>query len=616
MTTGAPYPPIADYGLIGDLHSCALVSKAGSIDWCCFPRYDSRAVFGRILDWANGGHFLIAPRALRSVRRRYLPGTNVLETTFECHGGVATLTDFMPIHAGGVLHEQRHDNESRRIIRLLDCVSGSVDIELECAPRFDYGEIISRATTAGASGFAHGGPDAIAISTTAPLQCDGAAFRFEGRLSAGERYTACVEYVSAVAHVAEGMYGGGLPGNDLRRELRDTMRFWEQWSSRCTYAGEYRDDVLRSALTLKALSYAPSGALIAAATTSLPETIGGERNWDYRYTWIRDATLTLYALSILGYHEEAHDFSHWIEWATLDRAADLQPMYGIGGERRLLEFELPNLEGYRKSAPVRIGNGAYTQLQLDIFGELLDSAHQYRKFGREIERQYWKFLGRVVEFVIDHWRDPDEGIWETRGGRRHFVLSKVMCWVALDRAIKCVRATGMEGDVDRWRSVRREIREDILTQGYDAERGAFVQSYGSKNLDAANLLLPLLGFISAGDPRMRATIEATERELTSPEGFVYRYRGFDDGLSGEEGTFPICTYWLADDLIRLGRTEEARRLFERCRSCANDLGLFSEEIDARTGEMLGNFPQAFSHLGLINTAVQLQRSGAAARAAK
>jgi len=604
MIDAEPYPPIADYGLISDMHSSALVSRTGSIDWCCFPRFDSGAVFSRILDWHKGGYFQVAARGLRSVRRRYVPGTNVLETTFETDTGAAKLTDFMPTHPHSRPEEPLEVGGRQQVTRILECASGSVRFMLECRPRFDYGTIVPHAVlNSPNSGFAHGGADALSVYCSAPLRQADNGFQAEGLLRAGEKLCAAVTYQSRISHAAEAFEEGGIA-----QRLAETMRFWREWSALCTYNGEYRDDVLRSALTLKALTYAPSGALVAASTTSLPEAMGGSRNWDYRFTWIRDATFALYALSIIGYTAEATAFKDWLEWSTLGRARDLQIMYGLGGERRLTEVDLPKLEGYRGSAPVRIGNAAYSQFQMDICGEILDSAHLYRKFGGEMDPEYWQYLRWVVDFVIAHWREPDEGIWETRGGRQHFVFSKVWCWVALDRAIKAARALGLPGDVERWRRVRAEIREDVLAKGYDAQRGAFVQAYGSKALDAANLMLPLVGFIPAGDPRMRSTIQAIERELTSPQGLVYRYKGFDDGLPGDEGTFTICTFWLADDLIALGKLGRARALFETLRGYANDLGLFSEEIDAETGELLGNFPQAFAHLGLINTAVQLQNA--------
>lgn len=595
------YLPIADYGLIGDMHSCALVSTSGSVDWCCFPRFDSASVFGRILDGKDGGFFQLAPHGVHRMVRSYLPGTAVLRTTFETDSGAATLTDFMPVHTHDGPSEPREVAAHQQIARVLECQRGSVEFSLACAPRFDYGSIVPHAVlTSPHTGFAHGGADGLAVYASAPLKAEEGGFRAAGNLRAGERVCAAVTYRPCFDHASEAIDEATILGR-----LRETRTYWEAWSGKCLYRGPYADAVLRSAITLKTLTYAPSGALLAAATTSLPEVIGGSRNWDYRFTWLRDATLALYALFILGYREEAAAFQTWLEWSTLGRARDVQPMYGVGGERRLTEVELSHIGGHRGSKPVRIGNGAYSQFQLDIYGELLDSAHQYRKFGGEISTEYWAFLRRVVSFVIDHWREPDEGIWETRGGRKHFVLSKVMSWVALDRGIRAARALGLPADLETWRRVRSEIREDVLAHGFDSSLGIFVQAYGGRTLDASNLLLPLLGFIRADDPRMLATIRATERSLTSEAGFVYRYRGFDDGLPEGEGSFLICTFWLADNLIALGEGGRARELFERCAGTANDLGLLSEEFDPSAREMLGNFPQAFSHLGLINTAVQL-----------
>ena len=607
--TNGTYLPISDYGLIGNCHSSALVSRDGSIDWLCLPRFDSAALFCRLLDWRKGGYFQVSPPFVKSVRRRYLPGTNILETTFETDTGEAKLTDFMPAHHHFLPQEPLEMGCCQQVQRVMECTRGSVQFSVECYPRFDYGTIIPHTACDGSHyGFAHGGANALSIYCSAPIEETGDGFRSEGKLGEGEKLYVGVTYQTRFSHTAESLDGG-----EIEARLNETMLFWQEWAALCSYQGQYREDVLRSALTLKALTYTPSGGLVAAATTSLPETVGGARNWDYRFTWIRDASFALYALSLIGYSAEARAFKQWLEWSTMGRARDLQVMYGLGGERRLTEVEITDLEGYRHSRPVRIGNGAYSQFQLDIYGEVMDSAHLYRKMVDEVDQEYWEYLQRVVAFVIDHWREPDDGVWEVRSGRQHFVFSKVWCWVALDRAIKAARDLQLPGDVEKWRRVRAEIKAEVLERGFDADRGIFVQAYGSRVLDAANLMLPLVGFIKADDPRMRATIKAIESELTSPQGFVYRYKAFDDGLGGEEGAFTICTYWLADDLILLGEVDKARALFERVGACANDLGLLSEEIDPHTGDMLGNFPQAFSHMALINTAVQLNR--AAPRAA-
>ena len=607
MTSAPPdgdYKRIGDYALIGNCHSAALVSLDGSIDWCCLPRFDSPGVFNRILDSKAGGYFRIAPGGVRSVTRRYLPATNVLETTFRTDTGLARLTDFMPTHPPAGSLEHHEAGSHLRVARILECISGSVGFTMECYPRFDYGTIVPHASLNGPhSGFAHGGAAALGVYCSTPMQEVEDGFMSEGVLKEGHMLCANVSYQSQTTHKAE-----QLDEPETLRRLGQTVSYWQQWSALCNYEGQYSESVLRSALTLKALTYTPSGAIVAAPTTSLPEVIGGSRNWDYRFTWIRDASFALYALSILGFTGEARAFKDWLEWSTMGRARDLQIMYALGGERRLSEVEIPELEGYQRSRPVRIGNAAYSQFQTDIYGEVLDSAHLYRRFVGGMDPDYWEYLLRVVAFVIDHWREPDDGVWEARSGRQHFVFSKVWCWVALDRAIKAARSLNLPGDVEQWRRVRKEIKEEVLAKGYDPERGAFVQAYGSKALDAAVLMLPLVGFIRADDPRMRSTIKAIERELTSPQGYVYRYRDYDDGLGGREGAFTMCTFWLANDLIALGELDRARALFDQLRGCANDLGLLSEEIDPETGRQLGNFPQAFSHMALINTAVLLDKA--------
>jgi len=673
------YPPIADYGIIGAMHTCALVSKAGSIDWFCLESFDSPAVFSRLLDWRQGGYFQIAPSDARAVSRRYLPGTNVLETTFETETGVATLTDFMPVIrtsqlasaegnrvalADGMqvvlptedkhlppledMFKPLHIRYQQKVVRILTCTDGTVNFEIQCHPRFDYGTVVPHTALLephdGKStyAFARGGGNAVSVYSSEALTLDGKGFQAHCSITSGEKRYAVVSHQPLFLPIGE-----HFDEAKLEQLLSDTVAFWEEWSSRCRYQGEYRDDVLRSALALKALTYEPSGALLAAATTSLPEEPAGERNWDYRFTWLRDATFSLEALHNLGYIEEARAFKRWLEW-TAAYPEDLQIMYGIRGERYLTEVELP-LEGYRWSRPVRIGNGAATQFQLDIYGEVLNSAYIYRRIGASsddpdswefasgdgdavaTDPEYWEFLSAVVEYVIINWRKPDAGIWETRGGYRHFVYSKVMCWVAVDRGIRMAESLRREPDgatrftitddqLAAWSAVRDEIKRDVLTNGFDENyrtgEGAFVQHYGSKRLDASVLMLPLVGFIDATDPRMRSTIEAIQRELTSPQGFVYRYKGFNDGLSGGEGTFTICSFWLVSNLIRLGEIDQAKQLFESLRSYANDLGLFSEEIDCETGEMLGNFPQAFSHLAFINNAVELSRASQTLAAAR
>jgi len=599
------YNPIHDYGLIGDMHGSALVGTDGSIDWCCIPRFDSAALFSRLLDANKGGFFKLAPTNIGSTNRRYLPNTNILETTFVTSTGTGVLVDFMPVHRHASLpREALEVTDLQRVVRILLCTQGRLEFEMDCYPRFDYGTIIPHASLSSpTTGMAHGGADAISVYCSSPLSVVNDGFRSRGAIFEREKLYATISNQLSFSHRSE-----PLTSAELDKELADTTTFWESWSAQCTFQGEHREAVLRSALTLKALTYAPSGGLVAAPTTSLPEAIGGGRNWDYRYTWIRDATFALYALSIIGYTGEARAFKDWLEWSTSGRARDLQVMYGLGGERRLTEIEIPELDGYKQSRPVRIGNGAYSQFQLDIYGEIMDSAHIFRKFGGAVDAEYWEYLRRVVNFVMAHWKEPDDGIWETRGGRQHFVFSKVMCWVAMDRAIKAATELGLPGDIDVWRKVREEIKTEVMDRGYSEERQAFVQCYGNNNLDAANLMLPLVGFIPATDPKMRSTIKSIQAELTSPKGFVYRYTNFDDGLGGTEGAFTICTFWLADNLILLGELDEARKLYDTAMGCANDLGLLSEEFDSATKEMLGNFPQALSHLAMINTAVQLQKA--------
>jgi GH15 family glucan-1,4-alpha-glucosidase len=597
------YPPIADYALIGDCHSVALVSRDGEIDWCCFHRFDSRPVFARLVDWSRGGYFRIAPVEPYRALRRYLPGTNILETRFETSTGVLVLTDCFPIREAPTVDDADPVHPYHQLVRIGRCERGEVSVHLEFAPRFDYGLTVPALKLIGGGLVTViGGADALLLQSDLPMrQTDINACEGKRALRTGDVTRAVLTY--ALPHE---LRPRAITAEELDGRLASTRDFWTSWSNRCTYEGPYRDQVVRSALVLKALTNSPTGAIVAAPTTSLPEKIGGSRNWDYRYAWLRDSAFTLYALFILGYTDEATAFMQWIERTTAGRAEDLQALYGVGGERLLPEVELSGLDGYRGSRPVRIGNGASTQFQLDIYGEVIDTAWLYHRHGGVIETDFWDFLVRLGEHVAKVWIEPDEGIWEVRGGRRHFVYSKVMAWVAIDRLIRLSRALQRPFDVERWLGLRDEIRRRVETEGVDPVSGAFVQSLGSTSLDASALLLPLVHFLPADDPRVRATIDRIAKEL-SVDGFVCRYLDGADGLPGGEATFLICSFWLVDNLALTGQLERARGLFERLCGCANDLGLLAEEVDPRTGELLGNFPQAFSHIGLINSAIQLAR---------
>lgn len=598
------YPGIGDYALISDCHSAALVSRDGSIDWCCFHRFDARPVFGRLLDWGRGGHCLVASAGPYRSSRRYLPGTNVLETRFESDGGDVTVTDLFPIRESSPMDDPAAVHPYHQLIRLVRCEAGEVEVRLEFVPRFDYGYTIPQLTLRGPDlATVFGGADALLVQTDLPLeQSELSSCSGRRRLRAGEEATVIVSY--AIPHE---LRLKRVEPAECRRRVDVTCRFWREWSQRCSYQGRYRKHVVRSALVLKGLTNAPSGAIVAAPTTSLPEDVGGVRNWDYRYTWLRDSSFTLYALFSLGYTEEAHAFMRWLERTTAGRASDLQVLYGVGGERFLPELELDLLEGYRGSRPARVGNQATTQFQLDIYGEVMDTAWLYHRYGGDIASEFWDFLVRVVEHVSDHWEEPDEGIWEMRGGRRHFVYSKVMAWVAVDRALKLAKARRLPADTQRWTALRDQIRHRIETEGVDRATGAFTQSFGSTAMDASNLLMPLIRFLPAGDPRVAATVREVQRRL-SRNGLVYRYLETDDGLPGGEAAFTICSFWLVDNLVLAGQLERGRELFERLLGYLNDVGLLAEQIDPTSGGQVGNFPQAFSHVGLINSALQIARA--------
>jgi GH15 family glucan-1,4-alpha-glucosidase len=600
------YPPIGDYALISDCHSAALVSRHGSVDWCCFHRFDARPVFARLLDWDRGGHCRIAPTEPYRSSRSYFPGTNVLKTSFETTGGVITVTDLFPIRESSPTDDPAAVHPYHQLIRLVRCETGDVQVRLEFTPRFDFGYTVPQLTV-GEAGLAtvFGGADALLVQTDLTLdQADLSSCSAERVLRAGEEVSLIVTY--ALPHE---LRPHRIDPEECRRRVDVTCRFWQEWSDRCSYRGPYREQVVRSALVLKGLTNAPNGAIVAAPTTSLPEDFGGVRNWDYRYTWLRDSSFTLYALFSLGYTEEAHAFMGWLQRTTAGTARDLQVLYGVGGERFLPELQLDLLEGYRGSQPVRTGNGATGQFQLDIYGELLDTAWLYHRNGGQIDRTFWDLLVRVVELVAERWQEPDEGIWEVRGGRRHFVYSKVMAWVAVDRALKLASSLGLPADSERWTALRDEIKGRVESDGVDPATGAFVQSFGSTAMDASSLLLPLVRFARADDQSVIATVSEIERQL-SREGLLYRYLDTDDGLPGGEAAFVICSFWLVDNLVLTGQVERGRALFDRLLGHLNDVGLLAEQVDPASGEQVGNFPQAFSHVGLINAALQLQRADA------
>jgi GH15 family glucan-1,4-alpha-glucosidase len=582
---------IEDYALIGDCHSTALVGRDGSIDWLCLPRFDSGACFAALLGGPEHGRWQIAPTGgLRSVRRRYRDDTLILETEFHTDGGTVTVIDWMPPRAV-VPH----------LTRLVRGERGTVRMRGELTIRFDYGSIVPWVRRIERGIVATAGPDTLHCRGDVPLRGEDLRTVSEFVIREGESRALTLSW--------EPTYGperGSATPPDPQRSLRETEAWWRKWTSRCDYRDEWRAQVLRSLITLKALTYAPTGGVVAAPTTSLPGRLGGVRNWDYRYCWLRDATFTLYALVSSGYVEEAAAWREWLVNAVAGSPAKTQIMYGLGGERRLTELELDWLPGYAGSTPVRTGNAAHGQRQLDVYGEVMDALHFARRAGIEPDDNAWQVQEAMMEFLESAWREPDAGIWEMRGPPRHYTHSKVMAWVAVDRAVKALANFGLPGHLERWQRLRVTIHDEICRRGFDAERNSFVQHYGSEEPDACLLMLPLVGFLPATDPRMRGTVDLIQRELVH-EGFVRRYRTERgvDGLPGGEGAFLLCTFWLADNLALQGRNQEARALFERLLAVANDVGLLAEEYDPELGRLLGNFPQAFSHVGLINTAHNL-----------
>jgi GH15 family glucan-1,4-alpha-glucosidase len=595
--TNSPRPhvtlPIEDYALIGNTITAALVSRNGSIDWLSLPRFDSPACFAALLGHSGNGRWIIAPRgALRSTERRYRPDTLILETRFRTDEGEVLLIDFMPLPqpGGGI-----------EVMRIVKGVRGSIAMSLQAIFRFDYGTIVPWVTRRDYGINAIGGPDALQLRTPLPLEGRDQTTVAEFTVHEGDTIPFALTWYPS--HHAE-------PGaRDPLGALEETERFWREWAAQAEIAADWEEPVMRSLLTLKALTYRPTGGIVAAATTSLPEFIGGVRNWDYRYCWVRDATFALYALLTTGYRKEAQDWRDWLLRAVAGQPSELQIMYGLAGERRLWEHELPWLDGYAQSRPVRIGNAAHAQRQLDIYGEVMDAFHVGREHRIEGDDTTWEVQCKLLEFLESGWRQPDSGIWEVRGPERRYTHSAIMAWVAADRAVKAVERFGLAGPADKWRALRSEIHAEVCRYGYDAEKNCFVQYFGSKRPDAALLLIPQVGFLPASDPRVAGTVDAIQRELMS-DGFVHRYHTSPeiDGLPPGEGIFIACSFWLADNLVLLGRKEEARALFERLLAIRNDVGLLAEQYDPHAKRLLGNFPQAFSHVGLINTAHNLSQS--------
>jgi len=579
---------IEDYALIGDCRSAALVSRAGSIDWLCWPRFDSEACFAALLGTSDHGRWLVAPRQEAKITRRYRPGTLILETCFETDDGAATLVDFMPFRG-----------DHSEIVRLVIGTRGKLKMHTELILRFGYGAIVPWVTRLENGALrAIAGPDMVVLRTPVHVTGQDLTTAGEFTISRGETIPLVLTYARSHRTLPDAV--------DPTASLEATEKFWKQWSSKCRPAGEWSDMVRRSVITLKALTYGPTGGIVAAPTTSLPERIGGERNWDYRYCWLRDATLTLLGAMHAGFYEEAQAWREWLLRAVAGSPHQLQIMYGIGGERRLNEWVADWLPGYENSAPVRIGNAAHTQLQLDVFGEIMDVHHQARRCGLSTNESGWDVQIKILEHLARIWRHPDQGIWEMRGPARHFTYSKVMAWVAFDRGIKSAESFGLEGPVETWRELRDQIFAEVCERGFNKKLGSFVQAYDSDQLDASLLQLPCVGFLPVSDPRIAATIAAIETRLIR-DGFVMRYSTdeVEDALPPGEGAFLACSFWLVDVYILQDRYDDAERLFRRLAALANDVGLLSEEYDPRAKRLVGNFPQAFSHLALLNSAHNL-----------
>lgn len=582
---------IEDYAVIGDLQTAALVCRDGSADWLCLPRFDSPACFAALLDTPQAGRWKLGPASGGpATRRRYRGDTLVLESEWDTPDGTVRVVDLMPIRG-----------QAADVVRIVEGVSGRVRVRSELQLRFDYGSVVPWVTHAGAALSAVAGPDAVWLRTTVPLHGEDEASWAEFEVGPGDRVPFVLTWAPSHEPEPEPV--------DAQDALAATEQFWAAWMAKCSYDGDWQPAVRRSLLTLKAMTYAPTGGIVAAVTTSLPEDLGGSRNWDYRFCWLRDATFTLQALLAGGFVGEAQAWRDWLLRAVAGSPADLQIMYGVDGARRLPELVLPWLAGYEGSQPVRTGNGAAGQYQLDVWGEVLDGLHVAREHGLGSSADAWDLQCALVDYLAEHWDEPDNGLWEVRGPRRHFVHSKVMAWAGVDRMVTAVEQYGRSGPVERWRELRDRIHADVCDRGYDAGRGTFTQYYGGTELDAALLLLPRVGFLPWDDERVVGTVDAVQRELVE-DGFVLRYRteAGVDGLAGGEGAFLACSFWLVDALHQTGRTAQARELFERLLSLRNDVGLLAEEWDPRAGRQVGNFPQAFSHEPLVTSAVLLSGS--------
>lgn len=597
MSDESPYPDIADYGYIADCHSAALISKAGAIDWCCLPRYDSASCFGRLLDWRKGGFCAIRPKGSYRVSRRYLPDTLVLETRFENGDGRVRLLDCMTTRQGG---EHR---PHRQLLRVVEGVEGRMPMTVEVAPVFDYGTVQPWLQKREHHFIAMGSSNGLLISGDIPLEMKH-RHRLGGEwtLEEGQR-----KHLSILWRPPENLDEGLVEPpsiEELDRRLDETIDWWRDWGEKSHTEGVYAEDMRRSAIILKGLTHAPTGAIAAAATTSLPESIGGTRNWDYRYSWIRDSYFTVRSLNQLGYVNEADGFRRFVERTAAGSADEVQVLFGLGGERRLFENILEGVEGYRGSRPVRIGNAAENQIQLDVYGELLGLAWIWHQQGSSPDEDYWEFLVSLVNRTVREWIYPDQGIWEMRGRPRHFVHSKAMCWSALDRGIRLAEDSGREAPVEIWREEQDKIRRAIEERGYDGDRGVFIQAFNRPEMDAALLLLPTTGFVDYGDPRMVRTVDAVQEELEEG-GLLRRYAHGSDGIQDREEIFCCCSFWLAECLARQGRLDAACRVFARALQAGNDLGIYAEAYDAQRGRMLGNFPQGLTHLSLIAAAVAI-----------